>query len=50
MLYACAMQSYDEDEARGLWPAIRARSGVILGAVGLVAWLALIWFMFGDVL
>lgn len=40
----------DDDEATGLWPAIRARSGVILGAVGLVAWLALIWFMFGDVL
>lgn len=40
----------DDDEPTGLWPAIRARSGVILGAVGLVAWLALIWFMFGDVL
>lgn len=42
---------YDaEDEQRGLWHATRARSGVILGAVGLIAWLALIWFMFGDVL
>ncbi|WP_375196682.1 hypothetical protein [Sphingobium sp.] len=40
----------DSEEAVGLIAAIRARSGVILGAVGLVAWLALIWFMFGDVL
>ncbi|WP_255325598.1 MULTISPECIES: hypothetical protein [Sphingobium] len=40
----------DEEEARGPIAAIRARSGVLLGAVGLVAWLALIWFMFGDVL
>ncbi|BAI96305.1 MULTISPECIES: hypothetical protein [Sphingobium] len=40
----------DEEEAGGALAAIRARSGVILGAVGLLAWLALIWFMFGDVL
>ncbi|WIW87059.1 MULTISPECIES: hypothetical protein [unclassified Sphingobium] len=40
----------DEDEPRGLWPAIRARSGVILGAIGLAAWIAMVWFMFGDVL
>ncbi len=39
-----------EDEQGGLRSAIRARSGVILGGVGLVAWLALLWFMFGDVL
>ncbi|UZW53633.1 hypothetical protein NUH86_08630 [Sphingobium sp. JS3065] len=39
-----------EEEARGPIAAIRARSGVILGAVGLVAWLTLVWFMFGDVL
>ena len=48
--YALPMIHDDDDEPTGLWPAIRARSGVILGAVGLVAWLALIWFMFGDVL
>ena len=44
------MQCDDEQERDSLWSAILARSGVILGAVGLVAWLALIWFMFGDVL
>ena len=40
----------DDDEPRGLWAAISARSGVIIGSVGLIAWLTLIWFMFGDVL
>ena len=40
----------DEEEAGGTLAAIRARSGVILGILGLAAWLALIWFMFGDVL
>lgn len=40
----------DSEEAGGLMAAIRARSGVILGVVGLAAWLVLIWFMFGDVL
>ncbi|WP_256213267.1 hypothetical protein [Sphingobium sp. YR768] len=44
------MQTHDEDEPTGLWPAIRARSGVILAAIGLIAWCAMIWFMFGDVL
>jgi len=38
----------DEEEAGGTLAAIRARSGVILGILGLAAWLALIWFMFGD--
>ncbi|MDO7836136.1 hypothetical protein Q4610_13885 [Sphingobium sp. HBC34] len=40
----------DDEEPRGLWPAIRARSGVILGVIGLAGWIAMIWFMFGDVL
>ena len=40
----------DDDEPRGLWPAIRARSGVIIGVVGLIAWIAMVWAMFGDVL
>ncbi|QGP78273.1 hypothetical protein [Sphingobium sp. CAP-1] len=48
--YALPMQGDFDDEPRGLWAAIRARSGVILGAVGLVGWIAMIWFMFGDVL
>ena len=30
--------------------SISAKSGVIIGSIGLIAWLALIWFMFGDVL
>ncbi|MEA3541615.1 MAG: hypothetical protein U9R77_05785 [Pseudomonadota bacterium] len=44
------MQRHDDERASGLWPAIQARLGVIIGTVGLVAWLALLWFMFGDVL
>jgi len=40
----------DGEEARDPIAAIRARSGVILGAAGLLAWIALVWFMFGDVL
>ena len=40
----------EEEEPGGALAAMRARSGVILGMVGLAAWLALIWFMFGDVL
>ncbi|WP_277986013.1 hypothetical protein [Sphingobium cupriresistens] len=40
----------DDDEARGLIAAMRARSGVIIAAVGMVAWAALLWAMFGDVL
>lgn len=40
----------EEDEPSGPLAALRARAGVIVGVVGLVAWLALLWFMFGDVL
>jgi hypothetical protein len=40
----------DWSEGSGLAHAIRSRSGVILGLIGLVAWIALVWFMFGDVL
>jgi hypothetical protein len=40
----------DGDEGGSLAEAIRSRSGVLLGVVGLAAWLALVWFMFGDVL
>ena len=41
---------YDDDEPRGLAATLRARSGVIIGAIGMVAWMALLWAMFGDVL
>lgn len=40
----------EDDEPRGLIATLQNRSGAILGLVGLVAWIALIWFMFGDVL
>lgn len=42
----------DEDERTegGLFAALRARSGIIIGGLGLIGWLALLWFMFGDVL
>jgi len=39
-----------EDEPTSLIAALRARSGVLLGVIGLAAWIALLWFMFGDVL
>ncbi|WP_255210209.1 hypothetical protein [Sphingobium cloacae] len=39
-----------DDEPTGLLSALRARSGVLLGIIGLAAWIALLWFMFGDVL
>lgn len=29
---------------------LRDRAGVIVGVVGLIAWMAMLWFMFGDVL
>ncbi|MFZ2995001.1 hypothetical protein [Sphingobium sp.] len=41
---------HDDDEPRSLWSAIHARSGVIFGAVGLIAWFALVWLVVGDVL
>lgn len=40
----------DDNEPRGLIAAMRARSGVIIATVGMVAWAALLWAMFGDVL
>ena len=33
-----------------LWQWVSARSGWIFGTVGLIAWFAMLWFMFGDVL
>ena len=43
--------SDDENEGQsGPLQKIREKSGVIVGVVGLVAWCAMLWFMFGDVL
>ena len=38
-----------EDEPT-LADRLRARSGCAIGLIFLVAWFALLWFMFGDVL
>lgn len=41
----------DEDETpKGLAGWMRERLGVMVGVIGLVAWFAMLWFMFGDVL
>lgn len=40
----------EEEGGGGLLDAIRSRLGPLLGLIGLIAWLALLWFMFGDVL
>ena len=40
----------DDEEPRGIIAALRNRSGVIVGIVGLIAWGAMVWAMFGDVL
>lgn len=40
----------DEDKPLGPIAMIQRHSGVIIGTVGLIAWLAMLWFMFGDVL
>ncbi|MDB5687113.1 MAG: hypothetical protein JWR77_1702, partial [Rhizorhabdus sp.] len=36
--------------AMNLWNTLRARSGAIASIVALLAWFAMLWFMFGDVL
>jgi len=41
---------YDDDEPTGLVSALRARSGVVIATVGMIAWIGLLWAMFGDVL
>lgn len=40
----------DDDSASGPAHWIRERLGVIIGGVGLIAWFAMLWLMFGDVL
>jgi len=37
----------DEEDIRQSW--FRERMGVIIGVIGLIAWFALVWLMFGDV-
>lgn len=40
----------DNAEPRGLAAIWHKHGGVIIGVIGLIAWLAMLWFMFGDVL
>ena len=40
----------DEEEPRGLLAWLRAHLHIIIGIMGLVAWLVMLWLMFGDVL
>jgi hypothetical protein len=40
----------DEIEERGILGWLRARQHIWIGIAGLIAWLAMLWFMFGDVL
>lgn len=44
------MPQDDHHQPVGLIDAIRNKAAVIIGIVGLLAWLALLWLMFGDVL
>ncbi|WP_022683263.1 hypothetical protein [Sphingobium bisphenolivorans] len=39
-----------EEDGAGRLDIIRAHAGPVIGVIGLAAWLALLWFMFGDVL
>lgn len=48
--YPALMVDEDDSEARGLLHWVNERRGVIIGLVGLIAWFAMLWFMFGDVL
>ena len=41
---------HEDADDTGLLATLRDRSGVILGIVGLIAWCAMLWYMFGDVL
>lgn len=49
--YAVRGAMSDEDEQGvGAIGWFMERAGVIIGAIGLIAWFFLLWFMFGDVL
>ncbi len=45
-----AMSDDEEPQPGGLLHGLRERTGVIVASAGLVAWCAMLWFMFGDVL
>lgn len=47
---AMTEDSDEEPQARGVLGFVRERLGVVIGIIGLFAWFALVWFMFGDVL
>lgn len=40
----------ENDEPQGFTGWLRSKQHIIIGVVGLFAWLAMLWFMFGDVL
>lgn len=40
----------EEQDRKGWFGALSRHSGVVVGVIGLFAWFALLWFMFGDVL
>jgi hypothetical protein len=44
------MADPDDESELTLIDRLWARSGVLIGVIGLVAWFAMLWFMFGDVL
>ncbi|WP_336966027.1 hypothetical protein [Sphingobium aquiterrae] len=44
------MHGQGNDEEDGWMEAVKRRAAVPIGIVGLLAWFALLWFMFGDVL
>lgn len=41
---------HDDSNDTGVLATLRNQSGVIFGLVGLIAWCAMLWYMFGDVL
>ncbi|MES2270386.1 MAG: hypothetical protein V4533_05830 [Pseudomonadota bacterium] len=50
VLYASEMDDPNDADPATLTRWARERFAVLMGVVALFAWLALLWFMFGDVL
>lgn len=48
--YQSPMPDEEDPAAITLIDRLRERLGVIIGLIGLVAWIAMVWLMFGDVL